>query len=90
MRSDYLISPSPVDRGARRIVSEDSFHRVAPLAPSVHVFAQREDATESGFVEGPAQEADCLLEPLEVSSLRADERKAIEEGDDRRPDLGVG
>lgn len=79
----------PFDGRARRIVSEDSFHRVAPFAAAVHALSQGQETSEVGFAHGALrQHADGVPEAREVTRLRTDERKPLEEGNDRSLDVG--
>jgi len=79
--------PSHLDSGlnrARRMVSEDSFHRVAALAATVHGLAKSQHGDVVRFRQTSApQDRYCVLESREVLAFVPTSRKRSKKGTTR-------
>ena len=84
MSADYLIPRSALRPRARRIVSEDFIHPIAPLSASIHPLTQSENRGVCLVVGRPdgEQEHGAPPQPI-VLRLPPDDRKPIENGTTR-------
>src|SRR5205809_4674961 len=70
------------------MVSEDSLHRVTPLATAVHALTEGQNGDIVGVAEASAsQDRYCISESREILRLCPDELEALEERDDSVTDV---